>query len=68
MKRRATKSSGWLQSEKAELIGNVWLYFGLRFFGIPPIDNKLYGFREYDKKKLLEIQLENYMDLGAWKS
>ena len=31
MKLRATRSSGWLHSEKAVLFGKLWLYFGLIF-------------------------------------
>lgn len=31
MKRRSTRSFGWLHSEKAELIGKLWLYFGMIF-------------------------------------
>ena len=31
MKHRATGNSGWLHSEKAELIGDLWLYMGMIF-------------------------------------
>ena len=31
MKLRATGSSGWLHSGKAELFGYLWLYFGMIF-------------------------------------